>query len=66
MFPHVDGEILNDEMVIIHPSGSIGELEIFEPYTVVHLPGVLDNVGGRSEALWEQCSLDTSAKGPWS
>ena len=31
MFPHVDGEILNDEMVIIHPSGSVGEPEIFEP-----------------------------------
>ena len=25
MFPHVDEEILNDEMVIIHPSGSAGE-----------------------------------------
>ena len=45
--PHADGEILNDEMVIIHPSGSAGEPEIFEPYTEVHLPGVLGNVGGR-------------------
>ena len=25
MFPHVDGEILNDEIVIIHPSSLIGE-----------------------------------------
>ena len=24
MFPHIDGEILNDEIVIIHPSGSVG------------------------------------------
>ena len=66
MFPHADGEILNDEKVIIHPSDSAGEPEIFEPYTRVHLPHVLGDVGGRSEALWERCSPDTSAKGPWS
>ena len=66
MFPHADGEILNDEMVIIHPSGSAGEPEIIEPNTRVHLPDVLGDVGGRSEALWERHSLDMSAKGPWS
>ena len=66
MFPHVDGEILNDEIVTIHPSGSAGEPEIFEPNAGVCLPGVLSDVGGWSEALWEWCSLDTSAKGPWS
>ena len=38
MFPHADGEILNDEIVIIHPSGSVGELEIFEPNTRKLLP----------------------------
>ena len=64
--PHTDGEILNDEMVIIHPSGSAGEPEIFEPNTGVRLPGVPDDVGGRSDALWERCSLDTPTKGPWS
>ena len=46
MFPHTDGEILNDEKVIIHPSGLAGELEIFEPNTGVCLPGVLGDVGG--------------------
>ena len=51
--PHADGEILNDEIVIIHPSGSVGEPEIFEPNTRVCLPGVLGDVGGRSKALWE-------------
>ena len=66
MFLNVDGEILNDEMVIIHPSGSAGEPEIFEPNTGVCLPGVLGDVGGRSKALWEQRSPDTPAKGPWS
>ena len=66
MFPHVDGEILNDEIVIIHPSGSAGEPEIFEPNTGVCLPGVLGDVGGRSEALWERRSPDTPVKGPWS
>ena len=65
MFPHTDGEILNDEMVIIHPFGSAREPEIFEPYTGVRLPGVLGDVGGRSKVLWERRSLDTPAKGPW-
>ena len=32
MLPHIDGEILDDEMVIIHSSSSISELEVFEPY----------------------------------
>ena len=66
MLPHADGEILNDEKVIIHPSDSVGDLEIFEPYTGVRLPSVLGDVGGRSEALWERHSLDAYAKGPWS
>ena len=66
MFPHAIGEILNDEMVIIHPSSSIGEPEIFEPYTGVRLLGVLGDVGGWSEALWERRFLDATAKGPWS
>ena len=64
MFPHTDGEILNDERVIIHPSGSTGEPKIFEPNTGVCRPGVLGDVGGRSEALWERRYLDTSVKGP--
>ena len=64
MFPHA--EILNDEKVIIHPSGSVGQLEIFKPYFGVRLPGVLGDVGGRSKAPWERCSLDTPVKGPWS
>ena len=66
MFPHIDGEVLNDEVIIIHSSGSVGEPKVFEPYTGVRLPGILSYVGRRSEALWERWSLDASAKGPWS
>ena len=66
LFPHIDGEILNDEKVIIHPSSSVGEPEIFEPNTRVCLPGVLGDVGGRLEALWERRSSDTPAKSLWS
>ena len=66
MLPHADEKVLNDEVVIIHPSGSAGEPKIFEPYIGVRLPGVLGDVGGRSEALWEHRSSDVSAKGPWS
>ena len=66
MFPHTDREILNDEIVIIHASGSAGEPEIFEPNAGVCLPGVLGDVGGRSEALWERRPSDTPVKSPWS
>ena len=31
MFPHANGKILNDEIVIIHSSGPTGELKVFEP-----------------------------------
>ena len=64
MFPHIDGEILNDEIVIIHPSGSVGEPEIFESNIGVCLPSVFGDVGGRSEVLWERRSPDTPVKGP--
>ena len=53
MLPHADGEVLNDEVVIIHSTGLAGESEIFEPYSRVHLPGVVGDVGGWLEALWE-------------
>jgi hypothetical protein len=43
------GRLLDDEIVIIHPSGSTGELEIFQPYSGVRLPGVLGDIGGRLE-----------------
>ena len=66
MFPYADGEILDDEIVIIHPSGLTDEPKIFEPNTRVCLPGVLGDVGGRSEALWEWRSPNTLVKGPWS
>ena len=65
MFPHVDGEVLNDEVVIIHSSDSAGELEVFDPYTGVHFLSVSGDVGVWLEALWEQCSLDATTKGPW-
>ena len=66
MPPHVDGEILNDEVVIIHSSGLAGKPEVFEPYIGVHFPGVSGDVGEWSEALWERRSLDAWTKGPWS
>ena len=51
MFPYADGEVLNDEVVIIHPSSSAGELEVFEPYTGIRFPGVFGDVDRWSEAL---------------
>ena len=61
-----DGEVLDVEVVIIHSSSSVGEPEVFEPYTGIRLPGILGDVGRRSKAMWERRSLDAPAKGPWS
>ena len=48
MFPHADGEVLNDEVVIIHSASSIGEPKFFETYTGIHLPSIFAMlVGGR-------------------
>ena len=66
MLSHADGELLNDEVVIIHCSGSVGESKVFEPYTGIRFFDVFGDVGGWSEALWERRSLDAPAKGPWS
>ena len=65
MFPHANGKILNDEIFIIHSPGPIGEPEVFEPNAWVRLPGVFGDVGGRPEKLWERCSPDAPAEGPW-
>ena len=45
MFPHANREVLNDEVVIIHSSGSAGKPKVFEPYSRVCLPGIFGNVG---------------------
>ena len=66
MFSHANGEVLNDEVVIIQSSSSAGEPEVFEPYTGIHLLGIFGNVGRQSKPLWERRSLDVSAKGPLS
>ena len=39
MFPHADGEVLNDEVVIIHSSGSAGE-----PKSSSHITGFVSSV----------------------
>ena len=66
MLSHIDGEVLNNEVVIIHSSGSVGEPKVFEPYTGIRFLGVFGDVRGWSAALWERRFLDAMAKGPWS
>ena len=65
MLPHTNGEVLDDEVVTIHSSSSVGEPKVFEPYTGVHLLGVLGDVDGQSETRWERHFLDAATKGPW-
>ena len=38
MFPHANGKVLDDEIVIVHSSGSTGEPKVFEPNAWVCLP----------------------------
>ena len=64
MFPHIDGEVFNDEVVIIHSSGSTGEPEVFEPNAWVCLPSVFGDIGGRPKTLRERCFPDAPAKVP--
>ena len=64
IFPHANGKILNDEEVIIHSSGPMGEPEVFEPNAWVCLPSVFGDVGGRPETLRERCFSDAPAEGP--
>ena len=64
MLPHADGEVLNDEVVIIHSSSLAGEPKVFEPYIGVCFLGVSGDVGGWSKVLWERRLLDATAKGP--
>ena len=66
MLPHADGEVLDDQVVIIHSTGSASEPEVFEPYTGFHFLGVFGDVGRWSEALWERRFLDATTKGLWS
>ena len=65
MFPHANGKVLDDEIVIIRSSSPTGEPEAFEPNAWVGLPSVFGDVGGWPEMLWEWCTPDTLAKGPW-
>ena len=64
MLPHTDGEVLDDEVVIIHFS-SAGEPKVFEPYTGIRSPSVFGDVGRWLEALWERRFLDAVTKGSW-
>ena len=66
MLPYADGEVLNDEVAIIHSSGLAGEPKVFEPYTGICFPSVFGDVGRWSKALWERRFLDATAKGLWS
>jgi hypothetical protein len=65
VFPNAYGEVLDDEVVIMCPSGSAGESEVFQPYSGIRLPCVLGNVGGWSKTRWERCFLDAASEGPW-
>ena len=53
MFPHANGKVLDDEIVITRSSGPTGEPEVFEPNAWVGLPSVFGDVGGRPEMLRE-------------
>jgi hypothetical protein len=61
--PDGDGEVLDDEVIIICSSSPTSELDVFQPYSRVCLPGVFGDVSGRSEARWEWRFLDATTEG---
>jgi hypothetical protein len=65
VLPNTDGKVLDDEVVMIHPSSLAGESEVFQPYNRVRFPYVLGNFGGWLEARREWHFLDASSEGPW-
>jgi hypothetical protein len=63
--PNTDGEVLDDEVVIIRPSSSAREPKIFQPHSGVRFPSVLGDIGGWLKAQQEWCFLDAALEGPW-
>ena len=43
-FRKVERQVLDDEEIVIRPTCSTGEVEVFEPHGGVGVPGVLDDV----------------------
>jgi hypothetical protein len=64
VLPDSNGEVLDDEVVIIRPSGSASESEIFQPYSGVCFPSVHGYIGGRLELQREWNFLDAAPEGP--
>jgi hypothetical protein len=62
--PDTDGEVLDNEIIIVRSSGPTSEPKVFQPYTTVRLPSVLGDVGRWSEARREWCLLDAMTEGP--
>ena len=49
-FNQVKQQVLDDEEIIVHPTCSIGEVEVFQLHDRVGAPRVLDNVWWHAEA----------------
>jgi hypothetical protein len=63
MLPNTDGEVLDDEVVVVHLSSPTSEPEVIQPYSRVCLPSIFGDVGGRSEARREWRFLDATTEG---
>jgi hypothetical protein len=54
----VEWQVLVDEEIIIHPACSTGKEKVFQPYSRVVAPEVLDDVRWRMKTCREQRLLD--------
>ena len=57
-FREVEWQGLDDEEILIRPTCSIGKAEVFQQYSRVGTPKVLDDVRQHVETRWEQHLLD--------
>ena len=60
----VEGEVSDDEIILLRPASSAGKAIVVEPKAGIRLPGVLANVGGRMVPLRYVHAANVDAKDP--
>ena len=60
----VEGEVSDDEIMLLHPASLAGKAIVVEPKAGIRLPGVLGDVGGRTVPLRYMRTTDVGAEDP--
>ena len=60
----VEGEVSDDEIILLRPASSAGKAIVVEPKAGIRLPGVLGDVGGWTVPLRYMRATDVGAEDP--